>query len=74
MHMFMGLVAQMVEAMVASSSLVGGSGTLQFDGIRSHVVAWALMGREDAVIEVGFLLPRSNQKILDRKPQSSKIL
>ena len=29
MHMFMGLVAQMVKAMVASSSLVRGLGTLQ---------------------------------------------
>ena len=29
MHMFMGLVARMVNAMVASFSLVGGSGTLQ---------------------------------------------
>ena len=40
MHMFMGLVARMVKGLVASSSSVGGSGTLQC-GIRAHVAAWA---------------------------------
>ena len=39
-YVFMGLVAWMVNAMVASSSSVGGSGTLQC-GIRAHVAAWA---------------------------------
>ena len=35
-----GVVARMVNAMVASSSLVGGSGML-ICGIRAHVAAWA---------------------------------
>ena len=35
-----------VWCLVASSSLVGGSGTLQ-SGIRAHVAAWASMGREN---------------------------
>ena len=33
---------------IASSSSVGGSGTLQY-GIRTKVAAWAWMGHEDAV-------------------------
>ena len=40
LHMFMGLVARMVNAMVASSSPVGGMGTSQC-GIRAHIAAWA---------------------------------
>ena len=40
MYMFMGLVAWMVNGMVASSSPVGGLGTLQ-TGIKAHVTAWA---------------------------------
>ena len=35
-----GAVSWMVNAMVASSSPVGGSGTLHC-GIKDHVVAWA---------------------------------
>ena len=50
MDMFMGLLAQMVNAMVPSSSLVKGSGTLQ-RGIRAHVAAWACMDHQDAVTE-----------------------
>ena len=48
MYMFMGLVARIVNGMVASSSLVGGSGTLQC-GIRAHIAAWASMGHEELV-------------------------
>ena len=40
MFMFMGLLSQMFNVMVASSSPVEGSGTLYCD-IRAHVVAWA---------------------------------
>ena len=40
MFMFMGLLAWMFNVMVASSSPVGGSGTLHC-GIRAHVVGWA---------------------------------
>ena len=54
MYMFMGLVSQIDDGMVASSSPVIGSGTLQ-SGIRAHVAAWASMGREEAVIEAGFI-------------------
>ena len=43
MCMFMGLVARVDSVMVASSSSVGGSGTLQC-GIRAHVATWASMG------------------------------
>ena len=56
MYMFMGLVARIDDVMVASSSPVGGSGTLQC-GIRAHVAAWASMGHEEAVTEVGCPLP-----------------
>ena len=35
-----GVVSRMVNAMVASSSSIGGSGMLQC-GIRAHVAAWA---------------------------------
>ena len=38
--MFMGLVSQIANGMVASSSSVKGSGTLQC-GIRANVAAWA---------------------------------
>ena len=40
MYMFMGLVARKVNGMVASSSSVRGSGTLQC-GIRAIFAAWA---------------------------------
>ena len=40
MSIFMGLDAQMIWRIVASSSLVGGLGTLQC-GIRALVVEWA---------------------------------
>ena len=55
MYMFMGLVAQIVNGMVASSSSVKGSGTLQC-GIISHVVAWASMGHEESVTEASYPL------------------
>ena len=67
--MFMGLVSRIDKGMVASSSSVGGSGMLQC-GIKAHVAAWASMGHEQAVIEVGFPLPsRRNEKFRenDRK-------
>ena len=41
----MGPVSQIVKAMVASSSLVGGSGMLQC-GIKAHVAAWVWMIHE----------------------------
>ena len=41
----------MLDDLVASSSPVGGSGTLQC-GIVALVAAWARMGHEDAVTEV----------------------
>ena len=56
MYMFMGLVSRMVNGMVASSSPVEGSGTLQC-GIRAHVVAWASMGHEESVTEESYPLP-----------------
>ena len=51
-----GEVARMVNSMVASSSPVGGLGTLQC-GIRAHVAAWASMAHEEAVIEARLPLP-----------------
>ena len=51
MFMFMGLDAQMIWYIVASSSSVGGLGMLQC-GIRALVAAWAWMGREDEVTEL----------------------
>ena len=36
MHMFMRLVSRMVKAMVASSSPIGGSGTLQALGVNIY--------------------------------------
>ena len=48
--MLLGLVARIVNGMVASYSPVGGSGTLQC-GIRAHVAAWASMGHEEVVTE-----------------------
>ena len=50
MYMFMGLVSWIVNGMLASSSPVEGSGTLQC-GIRAHVAAWASMGHEESVTE-----------------------
>ena len=41
----MGMVSRMVNAMVGSSSLVGGMGTWQY-GIRAHVAACACMSHE----------------------------
>ena len=43
MFMFMGLVAQMFDGLVASSSLVGGLGTLQY-GIIAHGCSMGLNG------------------------------
>ena len=62
----MGLVAWMVNAMVASSSLVGGSGTLQ-SGIRAIVAAWAWMDHQDAVTEAGFLSAQQRSEMDDKK-------
>ena len=56
MYMFMGLVARIVNGMVASSSLVRGSGTLQC-GIGAHVAAWASMGHEELVTETSYPQP-----------------
>ena len=64
--MFMGLVSRMVNAMVASSSLVGGSGTLHC-GIRAHVATWASMDPEDVVTEAGFLSSQQRSEVDDRK-------
>ena len=48
MYMFMGLLAQMVNAMVPSSSPVKGSGTLQsFINWPNNVVSSALMTRKN---------------------------
>ena len=70
--MFTGLVSRIDNSMVASSSLVGGSGTSQC-GIRAHVAAWASMGREEAVTEAGFPLPsRRNEKIRENDKKSFK--
>ena len=66
MYMFMGLVARMVNAMVASSSLVGGSGTLHC-GIRAHVATWAWMDHEDAVTEAALPSAQQRSEIYDRK-------
>ena len=46
---------------VASSSPVGGSGTLQ-SGIRAHVAAWACMDHQDAVTKAGF--PSAQQRLV----------
>ena len=70
----MGLVSRIVDGLVASSSPIGGSRTLQC-GIGAHVVAWALMGREEAVTEACYPLPnkgkvknqRNDKKILKKK-------
>ena len=51
---------------VASSSPVAGSGTLQ-SGIRAHVVAWAWMDHQDAVTEAGFLSAQKRLEMDDRK-------
>ena len=72
MYMFMGLVSQINIDMVASSSPVEGSGTLQC-GIRAHVAAWASMGHEESVTEASYPLPirgkmrnqRNDRKILE---------
>ena len=50
----MGLLARMVNAMVASSSSVRGTGMWQ-RGIRAHVAAWDWMEHEGTGIEEGFL-------------------
>ena len=49
--MFMGLVSRMFNDIVASSSPVRGSGTLQ-NGIRALVAAWVWMGHKDEVTEL----------------------
>ena len=60
MYMFMGLVAWIVNGMVASSLLVEGSRMLQC-GIRAHVAAWASMGHEEAVTEASYPLPNKGK-------------
>ena len=42
MHMFMGLLARVVNAMVASSSPVGRDGDVTVSGIRAHVTSMGL--------------------------------
>ena len=64
-RMFMGLVARLA-AVVASSLLVGGSGTLQC-GIKAHIAAWASMGHEEVVTEAGYPLPNREKNEKDRK-------
>ena len=56
----MGLVARIVNGLVASSSPVEGSRTLHY-GIKAYVAAWASMGREESMIEVGFPLPNKKK-------------
>ena len=56
MYMFMGLVARIVNGLVAASSPVGGPGMLQC-GIKAHVAAWASMGYEESVTEESYPLP-----------------
>ena len=58
--MFMGLVTWIVNGMVASSSLVEGSGTLEC-GIRAHVVSWASMGHEESMTEASYPLPNKGK-------------
>ena len=50
-HVHGAIFLEVFDGLVASSSPVRGSGTLQC-GIRALVGAWALMGREDAVTEL----------------------
>ena len=71
MHMFKGLVARIVNSMVASSSPVGGSGTLHC-GIRAHVAAWAWMGHERSARKGRLPSAQQRSKIYDKKlPQNS---
>ena len=66
MYMFMGLLAQMVNAMVPSSSSVKGLGMLQ-RGIRAHVAAWAWMDHQDALTVAGFLSAQQGSESDDSK-------
>ena len=68
----MGLNARVDSVVVASSSSVGGSGTLQC-GIRAHIAAWASMGHEEAVTKARLPSAQLRRNEKDRKI-SKKIL
>ena len=50
-HLHGAIFLEVFVCLVASSLPVGGSGMLQY-GIGALVAAWALIGHEDAVIEL----------------------
>ena len=70
MFMFMGPFSRMFDSLVASSSSVRGSGTLQC-GVRAYVVAWASMGHEEPVSR-GRLPEHSRRKSMNDRKLSLK--